>query len=256
METIQEAIKAAIEPAPLIYAAMAAAIKDIDPVNKSGKNKFQDYKYRTIDTVYGAVNDAIAKNGVCLTVDDEILSREEVIVGYDKKMSLRPVLRCTYTFWAADGSFMKNVCVGEAIDNSDKGIAQAQASAFKYMAFRVFCIPVGDPTIDIENKHEEVQENYASAPKATNSAQIAAATQPQINLIKQKIEYMQKYLHALPEESQKKATMFIENIQLSIEKGLSKTTAAEKIKTLDEQCGKLQMLIEGQANKEKEGSNG
>jgi len=163
---------------------------------------------------------------------------------------LRTVIRCTFTFIAADGSSIRNICVAEAIDNSDKGIAQAQASCFKYMAFRVFCIPVGDGTIDTESKHEEVQENYRSSTPTANSAQsaqISAATQPQINMIKQKIEYMQKYMDALPDESREKANRFIDSIEQSIEKGLSRIGAAEKIKILDEQCAKLQMLIEEQS---------
>ena len=48
--------------AELIYAKMAAVIKDTEAVDKSGYNQTQKFYFRSIDDTVGAVRKALIKN--------------------------------------------------------------------------------------------------------------------------------------------------------------------------------------------------
>ena len=55
--------------AELIYAKMAAVIKDTEAVDKSGYNQAQKFYFRSIDDTVGAVRKALIKNNVAVIPD-------------------------------------------------------------------------------------------------------------------------------------------------------------------------------------------
>ena len=52
------------QKAPAIYAAMASVMSDIGTVGKTGVNKEQHYKFRSIEDVMSAVRAGLTKNKV------------------------------------------------------------------------------------------------------------------------------------------------------------------------------------------------
>ncbi len=57
-------------------------------------------------------------------------------------------LRVAYTFYAADGSSVRAVVVGEAMDSGDKSSNKAMSAALKYAMLQIFCVPVEQDDAD------------------------------------------------------------------------------------------------------------
>lgn len=132
---------------PLIYAAIAGVMADMNAVGKDSENDQQKYKYRGIDSVMNALHPALVKNGVFMVPEvltEERSEREKVTEykGQKKKSVLFYTrLKIRYRFYAADGSYIETIVIGEAMDIGDKATNKAMSAAFKYAAFQTFCIP-------------------------------------------------------------------------------------------------------------------
>ena len=127
-----------------IYAAILGVMGDVGAVGKNATNQQQRYKYRSIDDLISALNPAMAKNGV-FVVPGEIM--EEVRQDHATKGGgvLHFVkLRIRYRFYAADGSYIDVITIGEAMDSGDKATNKAETAAFKYALSQVFAVPTHD----------------------------------------------------------------------------------------------------------------
>ncbi len=125
---------------------------ELKPINKGATNEAQGFKFRSIDQVYTALNPLLSKHGVFFV--PRVLEREfiqtptEVYDKYNKvtlkKVMNRTILLIEYTFYASDGSHVKCVSAGEAMDSGDKATSKAMSIALKYALFQTFCIPTED----------------------------------------------------------------------------------------------------------------
>ena len=151
--------------APLVFSAIAAVMSDVskEGIGKDRRNDTQGYKFRGIDDVYNALAPVLAKHDLCIV--PSVLSRE-VVERKNHKGNALFYVTCQVEFTlicANDGSSIKAVTYGEAMDSGDKATNKAMSAAYKYMAMQTFCIPTeGDNDAD-QTTHEVVHE-----PRRTN----------------------------------------------------------------------------------------
>jgi len=127
----------------LIYSAMAAIMRDIEPVGKDRDNTFQKFKFRGIEDIYAAASKAMAKHKV-FAVPEVISSIPEERATKNDGRSIARILLIRYTFYAEDGSSVSCVVQGEGADTSDKASNKAMAAAHKYALTQTFVIPYSD----------------------------------------------------------------------------------------------------------------
>lgn len=154
-----------------VYSAIAAVMEDLSDlgIGEDGKNADEGWKYRSIGAVYKSLSKLLVKHG--LVVLPRVLDRSMESVGTSGGVWYRTVLKVEYTLVAtADGSSVTVLIAGEAMDPGDKGANKAMSAAYKYMAFQVFCIPIG-----AEDDADLVTPPKTAAPKG---AEAAAATKP------------------------------------------------------------------------------
>lgn len=146
--------------APLVFSAIAAVMSDVskEGIGKDRRNDTQGYKFRGIDDVYNALAPVLAKHDLCIV--PSVLSRE-VVERKNSKGNALFYVTCQVEFTlicANDGSSIKAVTYGEAMDSGDKATNKAMSAAYKYMAMQTFCIPTeGDNDAD-QTTHEVVHD--------------------------------------------------------------------------------------------------
>jgi hypothetical protein len=137
----------------LIYAAMAAVMKDIAPVGKTNENREQRYRFRSIEDVMNAVKVGLTKHGVFYlpTVTQRVPEQRTTAGG--KPMNTVH-LEMRYDFYAADGSSVSAVVWGEGADLADKATNKAMSAALKYALVQAFSIAAED----IEDSDRSAEE--------------------------------------------------------------------------------------------------
>ena len=157
--------------APLVFSAIAAVMSDVskEGIGKDRRNDTQGYKFRGIDDVYNALAPVLAKHDLCIV--PSVLSRE-VVERKNSKGNALFYVTCQVEFTlicANDGSSIKAVTYGEAMDSGDKATNKAMSAAYKYMAMQTFCIPTeGDNDAD-QTTHEVVPESRKPTQNASQA---------------------------------------------------------------------------------------
>ena len=140
-----------------IYEAITQTMADIGAVGKNDQNSFDKYKYRGIDAVMNALSPAMVKNGI-FVVPEVLDHKQEERTSRKGELMIYTVVTVRYTFYAADGTNVRAVVVGEAMDRSDKSTNKAMSAAFKYACFQTFCIPT-------EEMQDSEQDSHVAKPK-------------------------------------------------------------------------------------------
>ncbi len=146
---------------PLIYQSIVKVMEEVGCVGKNQRNLQQGFMFRGIDAVMNAIYPALVKNKVFIVPEVLEQEREERKTKSGTNM-IYSVCKIRYTFFAADGSSISAIVVGEGMDTGDKATNKAMATAFKYACFQVFCIPteeMKDP--DSETPEPSVKKNSA-----------------------------------------------------------------------------------------------
>lgn len=134
-----------------VYQKIAAIIGELSKVgiSKDGENKQQNYRFRGIDAVYGALSPLLAKHGLCVLprVLERTVSEQQSKSG---GVLFYTALKVEFDFVAAEDGSKHTVCtIGEAMDSGDKSSNKAMSAAYKYACFQAFCIPTeGDNDAD------------------------------------------------------------------------------------------------------------
>lgn len=148
--------------AVLIYKQMAKVMADIGVIGKDRKNTQQNYMFRGIDDVYNAAQCVMAKHEVICVPEVLEWTKEERETKSGTAM-MYVIARIKYTFFAADGSNVTMVTLGEAMDSGDKACNKAMSTAQKYAFFQGFLIPTDEPK-DTENESPEVKAKPQTPP--------------------------------------------------------------------------------------------
>jgi hypothetical protein len=180
---------------PAVYSAIAAVQGELAKVGiaKESENTSQNYKFRGIDAVYGALSPLLAKHGLCVLpriVNREMHERVTIKEwnGQKKESVLFYVtVEAEFDFVAVeDGSAHTVRTYGEAMDSGDKATNKAMSAAYKYAAFMAFAIPTeGDNDADATT--HEVSPRNEPAPrqklegKYPSKSQLQAALREFVN---------------------------------------------------------------------------
>lgn len=138
--------------APKIYAAISAAMADINPVGKDNYNAQQKFKYRGIDDVMNALYPVLCRHGLFIVPEVLEHTREERAARSGGNL-IYSIIKMRYTMYATDGSNVSAVVIGEGMDSADKSSNKAMAVAMKYALFQLFCIPTEDMGYDDPDGH-------------------------------------------------------------------------------------------------------
>lgn len=157
-----------------IYQAISAVMAEVGPISKDRKNTQQNYGFRGIDDMYNALNPILPKYGIFF-VPNVLSEKREERATKSGGVLIHTILMVEYTVYATDGSSVKLVTVGEAMDSGDKSANKAMSVALKYAVMQLFCIPTEDEK-DTEAQTHEVAPRQ-TAPNASQSTQAPKAVQ-------------------------------------------------------------------------------
>lgn len=136
-----------------IYQSIAEIMKKGYAIGKEKKNAQQGFMYRGIDDVMNTFQPLMAEVGIFVVPEVLDQTREERQSAKGNNL-IYSVLKMKYTFYAADGTSVSAVVIGEGMDSGDKASNKAMAIAMKYAMFQVFCIP----TEEMQDPDAEVHE--------------------------------------------------------------------------------------------------
>jgi hypothetical protein len=142
-----------------IHEAIPAIMKEVGAIGKDQTNKQQGFKYRGIDDVMNALQPVLTKYGVFVVPEVISQIREERQSSKGGTL-LYSICTIKYTFYAADGSNISAVVIGEGMDSGDKATNKAMAIAFKYACFQVFCIPTEEMKDPDAETHEVIPKGH------------------------------------------------------------------------------------------------
>lgn len=156
----------------MIHEKIIAILNDADAIAKDRRNQQQGFNFRGIDDVYNALHPLLAKHGVFSTT--EVLSErsEERQTAKGGTLIYR-ILTVKFTFYAADGSHVESVMIGEGMDSGDKASNKAMAIAHKYALLQLLAIPTEDAKDPDAESHTVVSRQQAARRQESAPQQVA-----------------------------------------------------------------------------------
>jgi len=155
-----------------IYALMSNVMAEVGAVGKNQRNDYHGYAYRGIDDLYNAVHPALVKHGIWCApeVRDKHIQYIEASTDGDRKpkTKVHVILTVAFRWYAADGSSVETVTLGEAMDSGDRACSKAMTDAYKKALFQTLCIPIEEINFDPEQVSHEVEDG--PKPRLTNGA--------------------------------------------------------------------------------------
>lgn len=200
-----------------IYRLIPKVMADVGVIEKASKNASQGYKFRGIDDVMGAFQPVLAKHQIFF-VPEVVSATQTDRESKNGGTLIYTSLTVAYTFYAPDGSFVRAVVVGEAMDSGDKSSNKAMSAALKYALLQVFCVPV------------EAQDDADAT-----SHEVARKVSPQD---------ARKLQVAKPVYTGKRATL-TEMCKEIINKGISRESVLERIASLCDGQSDFSKLSDG-----------
>ena len=121
-----------------IFELIPKVMADVGAIEKAHRNEQQKYYFRGIDDVFSAFQPVLAKHKVFYIPEvlDKVVTERE---SASNRTLIYTTLTVAYTFYAADGSSVRAVTVGEAMDSGDKSSNKALSAALKYALLQIFC---------------------------------------------------------------------------------------------------------------------
>ena len=120
--------------------ALAETMGEVGYVQKDAVNDFHKYRYASAEAVLKKVNASLARNGVCLKSEADLVKLEGPLA----------VVKLSLTFIKGSESVLVQG-LGAGTDKGDKAVAKANTQALKYCLANAFLISGGDdPEADVE----------------------------------------------------------------------------------------------------------
>ena len=135
---------------PNIYAALSAAMEDVQAVGKGGRNTQQGYNFRGVDQVVNAVGPIFRKHRIIPVPHHCVAQHRDVRTSNDKP-SREVTVSATYRFYGPAGDYVEALVPGESMDSGDKGTPKAMSVAYRIVLLQLLCIPTDDPDPDQES---------------------------------------------------------------------------------------------------------
>lgn len=151
---------------PMIYACMEDCMRRIGAITKSSqmqattaKGQKIGYAYRSIDAVYNALQPAMIEAGI--TVVPQVLDLQYIPKAQGEYNNIA-IVKMSFRWCAADGSYTETVVFNQGMDSGDKAISKAMANAFKYACFMTYVIPTEEmDTYDPDHYRPEIEADAA-----------------------------------------------------------------------------------------------
>ena len=145
---------------PLIYKQLPKAAEKIGSITKDKRNTQQGYNFRGIDDVLNAIHPVFAELGITPVPEVLRATREERTTKTGNNL-IYTILTVAVYFFAEDGTYVKAVVQGEAMDSADKSSNKALSAAYKYACFQVLSIPTEEmPDADQNTPDPSVPKAY------------------------------------------------------------------------------------------------
>lgn len=150
------------QPTGGLVTAINEVMREVKYLQKTGKNKFHDYKYASEADMKAAIQPAMAKHGLALLPSSITFTTVEVHKTSKGKEQYRTDMRVQFKLLHTSGEHESVEAIGCGIDGEDKGVYKAMTGAIKYAMHSVFLIPTGEDPEKDENatQHEQPTMRY------------------------------------------------------------------------------------------------
>ncbi len=132
-----------------LHQSIASIMNELKGVGKNSTNEEENYKYRSIDDVMGALKPLLTKYRVICSVEVLDVQREERQAATGGTL-IWSLVKVKYTLRKDNNDTLECVMFGEGMDGGDKSLNKALTSAYKYFLTEVFCIATDDAMMDSE----------------------------------------------------------------------------------------------------------
>lgn len=161
---------------PEIAKAIVAVMATIKPLEKDGDNKFQKYKYVSVDQFYELVGRAMASAGIFL------MAFENKIEVHDRgNASWLSVVFDLFVYHESGAEFGPIQRTTQVVASGPQSYASAQSFVEKYFLRALFKIPTGDSEPDAEEKRTLPAAGAADG-KARADAKLAFLERAKIDI--------------------------------------------------------------------------
>ena len=135
-----ELAKEAADAKPMnLIQKLAAIRRELDHIEKKGKNEHFGYKFMRAEDVAGDIGDRFATVNIVIGIENGKCEVHALDKGF------MVVTECTYKFIDGDsGESLTVWSCGAGYNSSDKGIYKARTGALKYALTQALCMRVGD----------------------------------------------------------------------------------------------------------------
>lgn len=206
-----------------LAAKLAEAMATIGPVNKDGRNSFQNYQFQSEAAIKTAVKKAISAVGIVIIPEYEVINQDD---KKSEKGKMSHFVDVMGTFTITDGiDSITGSMPGSGQDTGDKAMQKACTSAQKYFYKQLFNITDQDEDPDGDNSEP-----------MTSQPPFQPATSKQVEMITVGLNQMN---NSKPGSGDSARDYFLNVIYHanSIEK-LSKAQASSVIETVNDKLAK------------------
>lgn len=162
---------------PEIAKAIVAVMATIKPLEKDGDNKFQKYKYVSVDQFYELVGRAMASAGIFL------MAFENKIEVHDRgNASWLSVVYDLFIYHESGAEFGPIQRTTQVVASGPQSYASAQSFVEKYFLRALFKIPTGDSEPDAEEKRSLPVDGGKADGKARADAKLAFLERAKIDI--------------------------------------------------------------------------
>lgn len=148
-----------------------AIMKDVEYVQKDGKNKFQNYNYVSEANISEKVRQSMVTNGIIAVpnvANISVIPAGKTNSGAEQRLTTVDLI----TEWidSESGESITVSMSGQGIDTGDKGVYKAITGANKYTLMKMFQIATGDDPEKEEEQPKQQEKQPTEKPTQTNES--------------------------------------------------------------------------------------
>ena len=155
-----------------VVAKVVTVLKEVCGFAKDKDNKFQGYKYQSIDAFFNELHEPLAKAGIVVyprIVRKDLTFLEGTNKSGESVRTVHCAVDCEYVFTDGESEFVA-VAPGEGADNGDKATNKAMTGSFKTALKMVFMVGTKDGQDDSEADSPELPKKVKTEKKPEDAA--------------------------------------------------------------------------------------
>jgi len=123
-----------------LHSKIAAVLKDLGAVSKTGMNQQQGFTYRSMEEITNALHPLLARHGVFIAPTQARYERETRTTARGTLQTYTVVTVKYDVYCSEDDDHITMETLGESADSGDKSIGKAQTYAYKVLLQQLFAI--------------------------------------------------------------------------------------------------------------------